>query len=240
MPSRKIIIFLTLIAFIGILAMCRKPEYFSEEGYDERLTGGAATSFVSTTDAFSQSVEGLSSRDQTFHGIGDAAFEAVFVTAPASVNGGLGPIFNNVSCASCHQHDGKGMPTFGQPNSALLMRVSIGNHEQTGPIAIPGFGTQIQDKAIYGKRPECNVSVSYQQQTYTFFDGESYTLQTPIYTFSNPYTTLPTTYLFSPRMALPVFGMGLLEEIPESNILALADDNDKDGDGISGKPNNCF
>jgi CxxC motif-containing protein (DUF1111 family) len=34
-----------------------------------------------------------------------------------------------------------------------------------------------------------------------------------------------------------VFGLGLLEAIPEATILALADEGDQDGDGISGKAN---
>lgn len=39
------------------------------------------------------------------------------------------------------------------------------------------------------------------------------------------------------RLAPDLFGFGLLDEIPESTILALADPNDADGDGISGRPN---
>jgi CxxC motif-containing protein (DUF1111 family) len=46
--------------------------------------------------------------------------------------------------------------------------------------------------------------------------------------------------MISPRMAPPVFGVGLLENIPESTILSFADENDADGDGISGKPNYVY
>jgi CxxC motif-containing protein (DUF1111 family) len=38
-------------------------------------------------------------------------------------------------------------------------------------------------------------------------------------------------------MPPPVFGMGLIEAIPDSAILAHADPGDADGDGISGRPN---
>jgi CxxC motif-containing protein (DUF1111 family) len=41
----------------------------------------------------------------------------------------------------------------------------------------------------------------------------------------------------SPRVAPPVFGRGLLEAVPDDVLLALADPNDGDGDGISGKAN---
>ena len=41
-------------------------------------------------------------------------------------------------------------------------------------------------------------------------------------------------------MAPPAFGRGLLEAVDESEILALADPGDADGDGISGRPNHVF
>ena len=39
------------------------------------------------------------------------------------------------------------------------------------------------------------------------------------------------------RNAIPFFGAGLIAEIPEESILANADPDDADGDGISGRPN---
>lgn len=39
------------------------------------------------------------------------------------------------------------------------------------------------------------------------------------------------------RIPPPVFGVGLIEAIPEADILANADPDDADGDGISGRPN---
>ena len=39
------------------------------------------------------------------------------------------------------------------------------------------------------------------------------------------------------RMPSPVFGVGLIEAIPVATILAHADPDDEDGDGISGRPN---
>ncbi len=43
--------------------------------------------------------------------------------------------------------------------------------------------------------------------------------------------------LFSQRNSIPIFGTGLLAEIPEAEILSRSDPNDADGDGISGRPN---
>ena len=43
--------------------------------------------------------------------------------------------------------------------------------------------------------------------------------------------------LFAQRNAIPMFGTGLIAELPEEVILANMDVDDKDGDGISGRPN---
>jgi len=45
------------------------------------------------------------------------------------------------------------------------------------------------------------------------------------------------TNLEAARNPIPFFGVGLIAEIPEASILANADENDADGDGISGRVN---
>jgi len=46
-----------------------------------------------------------------------------------------------------------------------------------------------------------------------------------------------TTTIFAQRNPIPFFGMGLIAELSEEEILSRADPDDADGDGISGKPN---
>ena len=48
---------------------------------------------------------------------------------------------------------------------------------------------------------------------------------------------MPAGHAYSVRLPPPVFGAGLIESIPEAAILANADPNDANGDGISGRPN---
>lgn len=48
---------------------------------------------------------------------------------------------------------------------------------------------------------------------------------------------MPQGVAISFRLPPPVFGVGLIESIPESEILSRADPDDLDGDGISGRPN---
>jgi len=46
-----------------------------------------------------------------------------------------------------------------------------------------------------------------------------------------------TTTIFAQRNAIPFFGMGLIAELPEEALLSRVDEDDADGDGISGRAN---
>ncbi len=218
--------------------MCNKASMVDESAYDERLSGGSSTVFDATSKAFGHAFDGLNNRDAQVHELGDGAFGQTFVAAPALINSGLGPVFNNVSCISCHHNDGKGTPTAGFVNSSLLFRLSIpGTDVNGGPLAIPNFGGQLQDVAIFGKQAEVNMSISYTDIPFTYTSGETVTLRKPTYTVTNSYLPLPANYLISPRLAPPVFGLGLLQNIPEQTILSFVDKNDANNDGITGKAN---
>ncbi len=223
------------------LMMCRKPEPFAEEGYDERLSGGLSTVFDETSKAFTHAVPGLNELDMQAHELGDAAFEQTFVSAPAALFGGLGPVFNNVSCVSCHHNDGKGIPTAGSSNSSLLFRISSnGFTEFGGPAPIAGYGGQIQDLALFSSQAEANMQISYSDVVVSYADGSTVTLRKPNYSMQNSYTPVSGAYTLSPRLAPPVFGLGLLENIPEATLVSFADEQDANGDGISGKANYVY
>ncbi len=235
---RKGNLFLFMLSAVLFIMSCRKPEPFPDEDYDERMSGGGNTVFDNSSQAYSHEFPGLSIRDQLVHEIGDAAFEQTFVTAPAPVNSGLGPAFNNVSCRSCHHNDGSGSPTTGGINSALLVRISLpGAGPFNQAIPVPGYGTQLQDRAVAGKKPECMVQISYVDSSGNFADGETFSLQQPVYTLTDLHEPINGNFQLSPRLAPPVFGLGLLEAVPEETLRQLADEFDSDGDGISGKLN---
>jgi CxxC motif-containing protein (DUF1111 family) len=117
----------------------------------------------------------------------------------------------------------------------LDSRDSSGPHG--GPAPVPGFGEQLQLRAVVGSMPEAHVAISYEETGGTFGDGTSYSLRRPTYGIVDPYAPLPAGLLVSPRVAPPVFGLGLLEAVPEPTVLAHADPGDADGDGISGRAN---
>ncbi len=235
---------LCVMCIIGLIILagtfCRKAVNLPDSDYNSQLSGGAATTFLSNSQAFGDPVPGLQAYDAFVHDVGDDIFSQVFVSAPAPHFGGLGPVYNNVSCVSCHHNDGKGTPTLGDVQSSLLTRISIpGMDANGGPLAAPGFGLQIQDKSVHGQ-PEAKVSVTYTEIPFTFPDGETVSLRKPTYNVTNSYIPLPANYMISVRLAPPVFGIGLLELIPEATILAHADPDDANGDGISGKANYVF
>ena len=86
--------------------------------------------------------------------------------------------------------------------------------------------------------PEAEVSVAFNFISGTYPDGSNYELREPIYTISNlNYGALDPGILYSPRVGNQMIGLGLLEAISETDLLANADEFDSNGDGISGRAN---
>ena len=236
--------FFVMMLFCILIIACDSDDLIDPEKMDvldKRLSGGETTIFDATSHAFSTPAPNLSADGLTKHLDGDLEFEAVFVTVPAEVNPGLGPVYNNISCINCHARDGRGRaPASGEKLTSMLFRVSLPNPESDGtqgPVPVPGFGTQLNNRAVYGVAPEGTVTIEYTEGQLTTSDGAKVYLRTPNYEIKDTYQPLPDDVEISPRVAPVVFGLGLLEAIPESTILALEDEDDQDGDGISGKAN---
>jgi CxxC motif-containing protein (DUF1111 family) len=210
--------------------------------HDETLSGGQLTVLDATSAAYSLPAPGLSQESLARHIAGDRAFEAQFVTAPAPVNPGLGPVFNNNSCIACHKADGGGRaPEEGKASTSMLFRLSVpGQSEEGGPAPIPGFGGQLQDQGIFGAAPEARARTTYAGVTGAFSDGGAYALRRPTHTLYDAYQALPADAMFAPRLTPAVFGAGLLEAVPEAAILERADEDDRDQDGISGRANRVW
>ena len=222
----------------------------------EELPGGAATSHGSTgnNNAFSLSSGNMAFDDEFKFKIGNGVFKKIWVSAPSSTHSsdGLGPLFNARSCQTCHVKDGRGHPPplNGADGDAvsMLIRLSIPG-EPTPPEKArygvladarpePTYGTQLQDLAIQGHAAEGKVHVSYKESPVKLAGGETAHLRKPTFTITDlGYGPMAPNVQISPRIAPPMIGLGLLETIPEAAILANADPDDKDGDGISGRPN---
>jgi len=214
--------------------------------------GGATTIQNRSSQAYAQPAPNLTGDWDERHAAGDLAFEAAFVTPPADINPGLGPLFNSNSCVGCHINNGRGLQTKGQrlirvsqlPDAATVPLLSdhVYTQEPAAPNAntppVPGLGTQIQEQGTYGYPPEATVEVTWQEHAGQYGDGTEYRLRSPQLQITRwDGTALTDTIATSNRIPPPVFGLGLLEAVPEATITQLADPDDRDRDGISGRPN---
>ncbi len=205
--------------------------------------GGDTTAFTNTRNAFGLSARNLEGDERRTFAVGNSFFRQNWVTAPASTEArdGLGPVFNALSCSSCHFLDGRAKPpdSSEDPERGLLFRLSVpGKGPHGGPSPDPTYGGQLQDRAVLLVPPEGSMIVRYGEMPGKFDDGEPYSLRAPAYDIGGlTFGPLHPEVRLSPRIAPAIVGMGLLEAIPEADILAMADPEDADGDGISGKAN---
>lgn len=95
---------------------------------------GLMTSPPTPGDDFESAFEGLPPELNAAFALGDENFERVFTASD-----GLGPIFNNTGCVSCHPGDGRGSV------DEVLIRFSL-----NGNLLLAQGGPQLQDKAISG------------------------------------------------------------------------------------------
>jgi CxxC motif-containing protein (DUF1111 family) len=208
---------------------------------DEELSAGIRTNNDQSGLAFSYQISGLNAQEKLDFFVGNSFFNQNWVEAPSSTTArdGLGPFFNARSCASCHFRDGRGEPF---TNKGLLFRLSSPDIGTNGePLPEINYGGQLSDNAIQGVPKEVQFITAYNEQSYTFPDGETFKLRTPSYTFTNlNYGALSSTAQFSPRVGQQVIGLGLIEAISENDILQRVDVSDANGDGISGKANYVY
>ncbi|MCC6919441.1 MAG: c-type cytochrome [Alphaproteobacteria bacterium] len=204
--------------------------------------GGDTTRLIASAGSFTFLIENAAPGRARVFSFGNRIFNTNWVQAPASVKAfdGLGPVFNRVSCAGCHTFDGRGRPpeTEGGPMDSILVRLSVpGEGPHGGPKPHPAYGDQLNELAIQGVKPEGKTTIRYTEIPGTFGDGEPYTLRKPALSFTElAYGSLDGA-LTSLRVAPQIIGMGLLESVPDATLEELADPDDEDGDGISGRVN---
>lgn len=207
--------------------------------------GGALTRVTDNRHSFALPAPGLSPKQLRDFNFGNRLFNTNWLVAPASVEAfdGLGPTFNRVSCSGCHLRDGRGRPPIEGEKEMLsmLMRLSLpGVGAHGGPLPHPAYGDQLNDRAVPGIAPEGRVEIDYEEIHGRYDDGIAYSLRKPTYRIvDSAYGDLDET-LVSPRTAPQVVGMGLLEAVAESDIVAREDAHDCDGDGISGRANRVW
>jgi CxxC motif-containing protein (DUF1111 family) len=141
-----------------------------------------------------------------------------FTTAETPATG-LGPVFNDRSCVGCHSvpvPGGSGVDpgTFVTRFGRFGLQESDRFGVQTPSLPFNALlnlgGPTIQRKSVAEDLPNCGLA------------GEVV-----------PHEATAV----GPRQPSPVFGLGLIQAIPDTTILARADPTDANADGIAGRPN---
>ena len=239
----------------GVDALLAPPKDFTKLEQGETQPGGNATSrgSVDTPNAFSLSSGNLDFKRELDFKVGNGIFRKNWVSSPASTDAsdGLGPLFNARGCQNCHLKDGRGHPPLSSDvpddSGSMLVRLSVPavTVEEKDRLAAhsvntlpdPTYGGQLQDFSVQGLKAEGKLKVAYIDRPFPLPDGETVMLREPSYEIGNlGYGPMHPDVMISPRVAPQMIGLGLLEAVPEEQILAAADPDDTDKDGISGKP----
>lgn len=205
--------------------------------------GGTTTRPVATAEAFTFITANAPGNVKAGFTFGNQLFNTIWRPAPGPqpTTDGLGPTFNREACSDCHINNGRGLPPAPDKNimETMLVRLSIpGEDQHGGPNPVPVYGDQLQDRAIEGVPAEGRAIMDWEEMPGTYGDGTPYSLRKPTIRFEDlAFGPMPDDVLTSPRVANPMIGLGLLEMVSDELVHALADPDDEDGDGISGKVN---
>ncbi|MDP2562873.1 di-heme oxidoredictase family protein [Psychrobium sp. 1_MG-2023] len=214
----------------------------------EHLAGGAVTSFIFNSEAFEQralAVAGNFSQDANF-----TAGDHIFRTP----HDGMGPLMNAASCQGCHLKDGRGVVPASPVEAMRSMFLRIGDSQgnpdpvyggQLQTFAVQSFTTSDRDAGLPKAQGSINgdelygeafAFIKYETINGQYADGESYQLRKPTYYVKDlSFGEFNGDVRLSPRVTPSVFGAGLLEVIKADTIVALADPDDSNNDGISGR-----
>ncbi|WEX77697.1 c-type cytochrome [Sinorhizobium numidicum] len=231
-------------------AVTRPATDFSNAERFEAMSAGATTTIAPVDEkVFSQFSANLPFEAEESFRLGKALFEKLWVSSPSSTQAsdGLGPLYNARACESCHLRDGRGRPPEGAADATSMFyrlarpprdnaeRDMIAAHEALN-FPDPVYGAQLQDSAVPGLAAEGRVKIAYTEHPVTLADGETISLRKPHYAVADiGYGEMDPATTLSPRVASPMIGLGLVEAIHAADILARADPDDRDRDGISGR-----
>jgi CxxC motif-containing protein (DUF1111 family) len=225
------------------------PKDFTKpEPFEANPAGAATVRATTAADAFSQASANMPFDQEMNFKLGNALFRKTWIAAPASTlaSDGLGPVYNARACQDCHLKDGRGHTpeTTDGSRVSMFLRLSVPGGPTPEGIADwiatspdPTYGGQLQDLAAPGHPAEGRMEITWTESPVPLADGTTVSLRAPTYAVTDPaYGPLAGDLLLSPRVAPQMIGLGLIEAIPAADILALADPDDTNGDGISGRP----
>ncbi len=162
---------------------------------------------------------------------GEGIFDADFVTDADAPFGGLGPVYVNSSCRNCH-------PNYGRARRVNRYTEQFGNgytafvHTPDGTL-VDGYKFMLQTKSTPPYTPVAKgVDIQWNdfsdEYDNTYPDGTSYnqgkpeegTLVYPTADIIEPLLPLPTNYIVSIEATIGLYGTGLLDAVPDEDIIA--------------------
>lgn len=125
---------------------------------------------------------------------------------------GLGPLFVESSCDACHDDGARGRPPAVQGALSNSFVMQLG-----GPLT--DYGHVLNTRAIDGHIPEGRVTVTWQERTGRYADGERWTLRAPQYSVDSLSAgQLGKDTVLKPRIGPALFGVGLLDAVPTADV----------------------
>ncbi len=223
-----------------IAVVTRPATSFAAPEPFEAMAGGAGTSLrLPDRNAFDWPGSNLPADHKATFSLGEAVFDRLWVSAPSSTQSvdGLGPLFAARSCQACHARGGGGSAPANGAATGFTVGLAV-PLPGGGAGPEPVYGEQLQDAAVAGVKAEGRITVAWANEQATMPDGTSVSLRKPSLTITDlGYGPLKTGAMTSLRVAPRMIGLGLIEAIDQGDILARADPDDHDGNGISGRPN---
>jgi CxxC motif-containing protein (DUF1111 family) len=228
----------------------------------EKRPGGDTTTGLGPFPDFERPAANLPGEAKPRFFAGKALAEQPWVKAPTTTTArdGLGPLYNAQTCFDCHEKGSRGFiaERAGTPLHRGVVRLSIpGQNETDGAEPEPTYGLQLQTQstslrhqlrekipnanALLGLAAEARVLVDWVKEPFRYPDGREVSLFRPRLSIEQlgdgPLHPEVRTSL---RVAPPIFGVGLIELVDEKAIEALADPDDENDDGISGRVNRVW
>jgi CxxC motif-containing protein (DUF1111 family) len=222
------------------------PKYAAVTIMIFQFAGAAAEAPVDLAilrESYMQTIPWLAARDKSTFLRGRTLFRQNRTPAPSTGGiAGLGPLYNQASCLTCHQNNGRGnSPRLASERlQTMIVRLSVpGSDEHGGARPHPVYGAQLNEAGIPGVPGEGRAILAWVElPAETLAGGEKTSLRRPLVSFADMAYGKPGTLHYSLRVAQPVYGLGLLEAVPEEAILAMA--AEAKPDGVKGSVNRVW
>jgi len=194
----------------------------------------------------------LSSQEKLAFYTGHSFARNPWVSAPSSTTArdGLGPLFNARSCMACHINGGRSNIDQSDDLTSLIIKLSVPPKRSKssdttlrateGVIPEPTYGGQLQSQSLGFQDvvAEAKIDLYWQWREGAYPDGRNYRLRSPhVELHELGYGEMSKDTRISLRIAPSLGGMGFIEAIEESTILEFNDPDDRNHDGVSGRPN---